>query len=92
VSLIRQVTHGAPEDTVRHVGDLGNVQANAEGEATINITDSIISLTGTHSILGRSIVIHSGEDDLGKGDSPLSSTTGNSGDRLACGVIGIEYV
>ncbi|KAL6255276.1 hypothetical protein P5V15_013613 [Pogonomyrmex californicus] len=84
------VTHGAPEDTVRHVGDLGNIQANSAGEAIINITDNIISLSGSNSILGRSIVVHSGEDDLGKGNSSLSLTTGNAGDRWACGVIGIE--
>ncbi|XP_012233857.1 uncharacterized protein [Linepithema humile] len=84
------VTHGAPEDNVRHVGDLGNIQANSDGEATINITDTIISLSGSNSILGRAIVVHSGEDDLGKGNSTLSSTTGNAGDRWACGVIGIQ--
>ncbi|XP_072764103.1 uncharacterized protein [Anoplolepis gracilipes] len=86
------VTHGAPDDTVRHVGDLGNVQANSEGEATINITDNIISLSGPNNILGRSIVIHSDEDDLGKGNSSLSSTTGNAGSRLACGVVGVEKI
>jgi len=86
------VTHGAPEDTVRHVGDLGNIKANSSGEAIINITDTMISLSGPNSILGRSIVVHSGVDDLGKGGSPLSSTTGNSGDRWACGAIGIEKI
>ncbi|KYN26890.1 Superoxide dismutase [Cu-Zn] [Trachymyrmex cornetzi] len=83
-------THGAPEDTVRHVGDLGNIMANPDGEAIINITDNIISLRGSNSIVGRSIVVHSDEDDLGKGNHSLSSTTGNSGDRWACGVVGIE--
>ncbi|XP_012532929.1 superoxide dismutase [Cu-Zn], chloroplastic isoform X2 [Monomorium pharaonis] len=84
------VTHGAPQDTVRHVGDLGNIEANSAGEAVINITDNIISLKGSNSILGRAIVVHSDEDDLGKGNSSLSLTTGNAGDRWACGVIGIE--
>lgn len=86
------VTHGAPEDTVRHVGDLGNIQANSAGEAVINITDNIISLRGSNSILGRAIVVHSGEDDLGKGNNSLSLTTGNAGDRWACGVVGIEKI
>ncbi|KAM0731348.1 Superoxide dismutase [Cu-Zn], chloroplastic [Formica fusca] len=84
------VTHGGPDDTVRHVGDLGNVQANSEGEAMINITDNIISLSGPNNILGRAIVVHSAEDDLGKGNHTLSSTTGNAGDRWACGVIGVQ--
>lgn len=38
----------------------------------------------------RGVVLHSGEDDLGLGNSPLSNTTGNSGDRSACGVIGCK--
>ncbi|XP_011267952.3 superoxide dismutase [Cu-Zn], chloroplastic [Camponotus floridanus] len=84
------VTHGAPEDTVRHVGDLGNIQANSQGEAAVNITDNIISLSGPNNILGRSMVVHSDEDDLGKGNHTLSSTTGNSGSRWACGVIGVQ--
>ncbi|XP_076396600.1 uncharacterized protein LOC100876247 [Megachile rotundata] len=83
------LTHGAPSSTVRHVGDLGNIQANAQGEASVNIKDSIISLSGPNNVLGRAIVVHSGEDDLGRGSSPLSATTGNSGDRWACGIIAI---
>ncbi|KAG2469551.1 CCS dismutase, partial [Polypterus senegalus] len=38
-------------------------------------------------IIGRSIVVDSGEDDLGCGNHPLSSKTGNSGERMACGII-----
>ncbi|KOC65333.1 Superoxide dismutase [Cu-Zn], chloroplastic [Habropoda laboriosa] len=81
------VAHGAPDSPIRHVGDLGNIRANAEGIAKVHITDSIISLTGKNSILGRALVIHSGEDDLGRGNHSLSLTTGNSGDRWACGII-----
>lgn len=85
----QQVKHGAPEETVRHVGDLGNIKANAEGVAQINITDTMISLSGPNSILGRAFVVHSQEDDLGKGNSTVSQETGNAGDRWACGVVGI---
>ncbi|CAL7938958.1 unnamed protein product [Xylocopa violacea] len=81
------VTHGAPDSPVRHVGDLGNIRANAQGEAEVNIIDSIISLSGKNNIVGRAMVVHSGKDDLGKGNHPLSATTGNSGDRWACGII-----
>ncbi|XP_014477775.1 PREDICTED: superoxide dismutase [Cu-Zn], chloroplastic-like isoform X2 [Dinoponera quadriceps] len=86
------VTHGGPEDTVRHVGDLGNIQANPNGDAEVNITDNIISLSGPNNILGRSFVVHSGEDDLGKGNHTLSLSTGNSGGRWACGVIGVQKI
>ncbi|XP_017763058.1 PREDICTED: superoxide dismutase [Cu-Zn], chloroplastic-like [Eufriesea mexicana] len=81
------VTHGGQNSPVRHVGDLGNILANARGEAEINIQDFIISLSGKNNIIGRAIVVHSGEDDLGKGNHTLSATTGNSGDRWACGII-----
>ncbi|XP_046550132.1 superoxide dismutase [Cu-Zn]-like isoform X1 [Haliotis rubra] len=82
-------THGAPEDENRHAGDLGNVVANAAGVADIKIDDKIISLTGVKSIIGRTIVVHAGVDDLGKGGNEESLKTGNAGGRLACGVIGI---
>lgn len=82
-------THGAPGDEERHVGDLGNVTAGEDGKAKINMTDSMISLTGPLSIIGRTVVVHADVDDLGKGGVELSKTTGNAGGRLACGVIGI---
>ncbi|XP_048766647.1 uncharacterized protein LOC125673840 [Ostrea edulis] len=81
--------HGAPEDTDRHVGDLGNVGAGEDGIAKVNITDKMINLAGPQSIIGRTMVIHADIDDLGKGGHELSKTTGNAGGRLACGVIGI---
>ena len=60
------------------------------------IKDMQIPLTGKNSIVGRAFVIHELEDDLGKGDNSeigtqgkTSSTTGNAGARLACGVVGL---
>ncbi|KDQ09895.1 hypothetical protein BOTBODRAFT_36707 [Botryobasidium botryosum FD-172 SS1] len=85
------VTHGAPSDpsTKRHVGDLGNIHADSEGVATIDIHDSLITLAGEFSVLGRGVVVHMGTDDLGRTDHPDSLKTGNAGGRAACGVIGI---
>jgi len=83
-------THGAPSDSNRHVGDLGNVEVKTDGEEIeINITDALVSLVGQHSVIGRSIVVHEKEDDLGKGGNEESLKTGNAGGRVACGVIGI---
>ncbi|RSH78335.1 Superoxide dismutase [Cu-Zn] [Apiotrichum porosum] len=81
--------HGGPTASVRHVGDLGNVSTDASGTATISISDKEISLIGPYSIVGRSVVVHAGEDDLGLGGHADSLKTGNAGGRAACGVIGI---
>lgn len=81
--------HGGPDDKNRHMGDLGNITADKDGNVNQIIIDDQISLIGKYSIVGRTIVVHADIDDLGKGNSPLSLTTGNSGDRIACGVIGI---
>ena len=70
-----------------HVGDLGNVIADEEGVAEFQFVAPRVDLIGKHSVVGRSIVIHSDEDDLGKGGDAESKKTGNSGERLACGVI-----
>lgn len=75
--------HGGPNDKIRHVGDLGNIVADADGNATLSMTDTVISFHGKHSIIGRGIIVHAGEDDL------TSQPTGAAGARVACGVIGI---
>jgi Cu-Zn family superoxide dismutase len=75
--------HGAPTDVERHVGDLGNLEADADGNAHYERTDTFIALSGPHSIIGRAIIVHAGEDDL------TSQPTGAAGVRVACGVIGI---
>ncbi|CUT99310.1 superoxide dismutase 1 soluble [Echinococcus multilocularis] len=81
--------HGAPDAAERHVGDLGNVVAGADGKATLDLTDKVISLSGEHSVIGRSLVVHVDPDDLGLGGHELSLVTGNAGARVACGIIGI---
>lgn len=83
-----QLSHGGPNDRIRHVGDLGNIESR-NNVAYINIEDHIISLSGDHNIIGRAVVVHAMIDDLGKTDHRDSKTTGNAGARLACGVIGI---
>lgn len=44
--------HGAPDDSERHVGDLGNIETNGQGVATGTIVDKLIKLIGPESILG----------------------------------------
>ncbi|GJP51394.1 hypothetical protein CLOM_g10548 [Closterium sp. NIES-68] len=83
-------THGAPGDSERHAGDLGNLVADASGVATVSLTDLQIPLSGPNSVLGRAVVVHADADDLGKGGVELSKATGNAGGRVACGVIGLS--
>ena len=59
------MSHGAPGDESRHVGDLGNIEADVAGVATIDMLDRWLSLNGINSIIGRGVVIHAGRDDLG---------------------------
>lgn len=80
-------THGAPDSPMSHVGDLGNIQANAKGLATFETTSLRISLTGKFSVIERSLVVHHNTDDLGAGWNEESRKSGNSGGRLACGTI-----
>lgn len=70
-----------------HVGDLGNITADEDGTARIEIVAPRVELIGERSVIGRSFVVHADEDDLGKGGDEESLKTGNAGDRLGCGVI-----
>ncbi|WZH44055.1 superoxide dismutase [Fusarium acuminatum] len=54
------------------------------------MTDHLVKLIGPESVIGRTIVIHNGTDDLGQGLNRESKVTGNADGRPACGVIGIS--
>jgi Cu-Zn family superoxide dismutase len=76
-----RTTHGAPNASERHAGDLGNIEADANGVATVDIVAEGITLgVGPRSILGKAIIVHADPDDF-------SQPTGNAGARLACGII-----
>jgi Cu-Zn family superoxide dismutase len=69
------------------VGDLENITANEDRISEFTIIAKRVDLMGDRSVIGRAIVVHSDQDDLGKGGDAESLKTGNAGDRLACGVI-----
>ena len=75
--------HAGTDTLMRHVGDLGNITANADGVAEYNFIDTLSTLKGPHSIIGRSVIIHAQPDDY------TTQPTGNAGARIGCGVIGI---
>ena len=76
--------HGSPMDMSRHEGDMGNIEADANGKAHLEYVDSHMSFEGVNSILGRSVIVHAKEDDM------KTQPTGNAGARIACGVIGLS--
>jgi Cu-Zn family superoxide dismutase len=74
--------HGYPDEKERHLGDLGNLEADNSGRARYDRIDTEISLEGRNSIIGHALVIHEREDDY------TTQPSGNSGTPIACGVIG----
>ena len=75
--------HGAPDSDKRHAGDLGNLEADADGHAMYKRLDKTVKLNGDECILGRGIIVHAGTDDL------KTQPTGDAGARIAQGVIGV---
>ena len=80
--------HGGVHSKVRHSGDFGNVKKGVTYRYFI-AGAKILSGPSAFRVLGRSVVIHEGKDDLGLGDKPDSKTTGGSGARIGCAVIGM---
>jgi Cu-Zn family superoxide dismutase len=78
--------HGSNLDAQRHIGDLGNILADGDGNAKGTLL-ARAPLTGDLGINGRSVVVHAGEDDLGTGGDDGSRAVGNAGARPACGTI-----
>ncbi|MDC0675765.1 superoxide dismutase family protein [Nannocystis radixulma] len=74
--------HGGPQGPEHHLGDMGNLEAAPGGRAAIAMTTDVITLdTGPRGVMGRSVIVHADPDDL------MTDPSGNSGARLACGVI-----
>jgi Cu-Zn family superoxide dismutase len=73
--------HGRPESSERHLGDMGNIVTNAEGVSKQVILLPKSSMDDVDKIIGKAILIHAKADDL------KTQPTGDSGDRVACGLI-----
>ena len=75
--------HGGPYEPQRHAGDLGNITFNDKGVAKFSFVVGGISVSSSKAdgVIGRGLVVHAAADDM------KTDPTGNSGGRVACGVI-----
>ena len=77
--------HGTKNPMGPHAGDMNNFIVKADGTARVTVTDSRVNLgDGAKSLFangGTALVIHAKADDM------KTDPSGNSGDRIACGVI-----
>ncbi len=75
--------HGKAESGEHHLGDIDNLKAGPQGDATVNVLISGAKLSdGSPSdLIGKSFIVHAGPDDY------KTQPSGNSGPRIACGVI-----
>ena len=77
--------HGFHAEGGPHPGDLGNLDAAADSIATVEFETTLVSLHGGDASLldddGSALVVHADPDDY------MSQPAGNSGARIACGVI-----
>ena len=75
--------HGMPNEKTSHAGDMGNIEADANGKAHYELTLQGASIDGLQApVLGRAVIIHANPDDFGQ-------PVGNAGGRIGCGVIGL---
>jgi len=77
--------HGFENPEGHHAGDMKNFTVDAKGKADAKLEDNDVTLgDGAHSLFsngGTAIVIHAKADDY------KTDPAGNSGDRIACGVV-----
>lgn len=80
----RPQNHGGPPEDKgeRHTGDLGNIRGPSF-RASYILTGVSIS-----DLYGRSVIVHADPDDYGQGGHDDSQTTGHSGKRIGCAIIG----
>ena len=67
--------------TNAHPGDMGNLEADADGHAQLKVFLKGVTLQeGQYAVLGKSVIVHEKADDF-------SQPTGNAGGRVGCGII-----
>lgn len=76
--------HGGPTSAAHHLGDMPMLAADEKGRAKLRMALSSLALDGPNSIVGKAVIVHAQADDF------QTQPTGNSGARVACGVIVAE--
>ncbi|HRI52444.1 MAG TPA: superoxide dismutase family protein [Pseudomonadota bacterium] len=76
-------SHGDPNQSAHHSGDFGNIDVGTDGTGALSITTTTLSLSADQATYAanRAFIIHQNPDDL------VTQPTGNSGARIACGII-----
>lgn len=84
----KPMKHGGPpgHKGERHTGDLGNISIPA-GKDEVK-KQYFLKHVRVEELFGRSVIVHADEDDYGMGSFDDSQTTGHSGARIGCAVIG----
>lgn len=73
--------HG-PQGAAHHGGDLPSLKADGGGNANASfLIDGVVIGSGSNDLMGKAVVVHAMPDDY------MTQPTGNSGGRIACGVI-----
>lgn len=80
---MRMFARHTPDHPMSHLGDLGNVTADANGVAQISVTKAGVTIGdgGATDVIGRAVIVHANADDL------MTDPTGNAGGRIACGAV-----
>jgi superoxide dismutase, Cu-Zn family len=74
--------HGHHGQSRRHAGDMPSLKADAAGVARLDWQTNLLTVgSGATNVVGRGVIVHRDPDDF------TTQPTGNSGARVACGVV-----
>ncbi len=77
--------HGSPNESVHHLGDLGNLVAEEDpDDSAYEHISRVVSLSGPNSVVGHALVVHQNEDEY------IPQPSGSSGPEIGCGIIQLQ--